>query len=494
LPPGGNADFHQKETPLRPCVFALKTGQRMSKKSPISRSGRFAREISADVAQFTESISFDWRLWRHDILGSMAHAEMLHKIGVLKKNELHAIVRSLDVIGKEIKAGKFKWKPDLEDVHMNIEAELTKRVSAGAKLHTARSRNDQVALDVRLWLRDEITLLLGEIANLQRALVSLGEKNSDVLIPGYTHLQRAQPVYLAHHLLAYVEMLERDCERLWDCHSRVNICPLGSGAIAGSTLPLKRELVAKLLNFVDANGKVQLTQNSMDAVSDRDFAVEFCAAGALLAVHLSRLAEDVILWAGAEFNFIKIADAYTTGSSLMPQKKNPDIAELARGKTGRVFGNLISLLTLLKGLPMTYNRDLQEDKERLFDTADTVRASTRIFSAMLRHVKINRAACAAAASDPALLATDLADYLVKRGMPFRQAHHVVGAVVALAEKTGKPLNQLTLAELQGVNPTFGRDALGVFNLKTAMAKRNLTGAPGTKEVAKQLARWREQLS
>ena len=273
---------------------------------------------------------------------------------------------------------------------MNIEAELTKRVPAGAKLHTARSRNDQVALDVRLWLRDEITLLLGDIASLQRALVSLGEKNADVIIPGYTHLQRAQPVYLAHHLLAYVEMLERDCERLWDCHSRVNVCPLGSGAIAGSTLPLDRELVAKLLGFVDASGKVQLTQNSMDAVSDRDFAVEFCAAGALLAVHLSRLAEDVILWASAEFNFIKIADAYTTGSSLMPQKKNPDIAELARGKTGRVFGNLMSLLTLLKGLPMTYNRDLQEDKERLFDTADTVRATTRLMAAMLHNTKVNR--------------------------------------------------------------------------------------------------------
>ena len=463
-------------------------------KSPVSRSGRFTGGPAAEVAQFTESISFDWRLWKHDLKGSIAHATMLKKIGVLKQNELSAITRGLNQIGKEIAAGRFSWKPELEDVHMNIEVELTKRVPAGAKLHTARSRNDQVALDIRLWLRDEIISLLGEIASLQRALVALGEKNADVLIPGYTHLQRAQPVYFAHHLLAYVEMLERDCERLWDCHSRVNICPLGSGAIAGSTLPLKRELVAKLLNFVDANGKVQLTQNSMDAVSDRDFAVEFCAAGALLAVHLSRLAEDVILWAGAEFNFIKIADAYTTGSSLMPQKKNPDIAELTRGKTGRVFGNLMSLLTLLKGLPMTYNRDLQEDKERLFDTADTVRASMRIFSAMLRHVKINRAACAAAASDPALLATDLADYLVKKGMPFRQAHHVVGAVVALAEKTGKPLNQLTLAELQGTDKAFGRDALGVFNLKTAMAKRNLTGAPGTKEVAKQLARWREQLS
>jgi argininosuccinate lyase len=466
----------------------------MSKKSPVSRSGRFAGGPAAEVAQFTESISFDWRLWKHDLLGSMAHAAMLKKIGVLTKKEEVAIIRGLDAIGKEIKAGKFKWQAELEDVHMNIEAELTQRVPAGAKLHTARSRNDQVALDVRLWLRDEITALLGEIANLQRALVALGEQNADVIIPGYTHMQRAQPVYLAHHLLAYVEMLERDCERLWDCHSRVNVCPLGSGALAGSTLPLDRVLVAKLLDFVDASGKPQLTQNSMDAVSDRDFAVEFCAAGALLAVHLSRLAEDVILWAGAEFNYIKIADAYTTGSSLMPQKKNPDIAELTRGKTGRVFGNLMALLTLLKGLPMTYNRDLQEDKERLFDTADTVRATTQIMAAMLQNTKINRAACAAAASDPALLATDLADYLVRKGMPFRQAHHAVGMVVALAEKSGKPLNQLTLAELQGIDKTFSRDALGVFNLKTAMAKRNLIGAPGTKEVAKQLARWREQLS
>jgi argininosuccinate lyase len=466
----------------------------MKKISPVSRGGRFSSDPDADVAQFTESVSFDHRLWRHDILGSLAHAAMLKKIGVLSKKELHAIIRGLDQIGNEIKAGKFKWQYRLEDVHMNLEAELTRRVPAGAKLHTARSRNDQVALDLRLWLRDVITALLGEIAGLQRALVSLGEKNAAVLIPGYTHLQRAQPVYLAHHLLAYVEMLERDCERLWDCRARVNVCPLGSGAIAGSTLPLDRALVARLLGFVNADGQVQLTQNSMDAVGDRDFAVEFCAGAALLAVHLSRLAEDVILWASAEFNFIKIADAYTTGSSLMPQKKNPDIAELARGKTGRVFGNLISLLTLLKGLPMTYNRDLQEDKEQLFDTADTVRATTRLMAAMLRNTRINRAACAAAAGDPALLATDLADYLVKKGVPFRQAHHVVGAVVALAEKTGKPLNKLTLAELQSVDKTFGRDALGVFNLQRAMARRNLTGAPGTKEVAKQLARWRKQLS
>jgi argininosuccinate lyase len=465
----------------------------MKKISPVSRSGRFAHGPGADVARFTESVSFDRRLWRHDILGSLVHAAMLRKIGVLSPAEAGAIVRGLKTIAREIEAGKFKWKTELEDVHMNLEAELTRRVPAGAKLHTARSRNDQVALDLRLWLRDEIILLLGEIADLQRALVTLGEKNADVLIPGYTHLQRAQPVYLAHHLLAYVEMLERDCERLWDCYSRVNVCPLGSGAIAGSTLPLDRALVAKLLGFVNANGQVQLTQNSMDAVSDRDFAVEFCAAGALLAVHLSRLAEDLILWTSAEFDFIKIADAYTTGSSLMPQKKNPDIAELARGKSGRVIGNLVALLTLLKGLPMTYNRDLQEDKERLFDTADTVRATVRLTAAMLRNTKINRASCAAAAGDPALLATDLADYLVRKGMPFRQAHHAVGAVVALAEILDKPLNRLTLAELQSVDKKFGRDALGVFDLKRAMAKRNLIGAPGTSEVAKQLARWRKLL-
>ena len=464
-----------------------------SKKSPVSRSGRFSGGPAADVAQFTESISFDWRLWEHDLLGSMAHATMLQTIGVLTKAELKAIINGLDAIGKEIATGKFRWKDELEDVHMNIESELTKRVPAGAKLHTARSRNDQVALDVRLWLRDEITALLREINTLQRALVALGEHNADVIIPGYTHLQRAQPVYLAHHLLAYAEMLERDCERLWDCYSRVYICPLGSGAIAGSTLPLNRELVAELLGFVDASGRPQLTQNSMDAVSDRDFALEFAAAAAILAMHISRLSEDLILWAGSEFNFIKIADAYTTGSSLMPQKKNPDVAELSRGKTARVYGNLMALLTLLKGLPMTYNRDLQEDKEQLFDTADTVRATVRIVAAMLEHIAVNRAACAAAASDPALLATDLADYLVLRGLPFRQAHHAVGAVVALAEKTGKALNQLTLAELQSVDKTFGADALAVFDLKTAMAKRNLTGAPGTKEVAKQLARWRKQL-
>src|SRR5438034_2738006 len=437
----------------------------MKKKSPVSRSGRFAGGPDADVARFTESVSFDWRLWRHDLLGSIAHATMLKRIGILSKAEHRTIVKALDDIGQQIAAGRFQWRAELEDVHMNLEEELTRRVPAGAKLHTARSRNDQVALDTRMWLRDEIIELAREIARLQGALVRLGEQNAEVLIPGYTHLQRAQPVYFAHHLLAYVEMLARDRERLKDCFQRVNVCPLGSGALAGSTLPLDREFVARLLGFVDARGRAQLTHNSMDAVSYRDFAVEFCAAAALLAVHLSRLAEDLILWASAEFNFIEIAEAYTTGSSLMPQKKNPDVAELARGKAGRVIGNLVALLALLKGLPMTYNRDLQEDKERLFDSADTVRATTRLMGGMLRHTSVNDRECLAAACDPVLLATDLADYLVRKGMPFRQAHHVVGSVVALAEKSNKLLSQLSTAELQSVNQRFGRDARSVFDLK-----------------------------
>jgi argininosuccinate lyase len=463
-------------------------------KKPVSRSGRFASGPAADVAAFSESISFDHRLWRQDIVGSMTHATMLEKIGVLTKAECKAIIKGLEDIGQEIADGKFQWKPELEDVHMNIEAELTKRVPAGAKLHTGRSRNDQVALDVRMWLRDEMAELDGELRSLQSALVGLGEKNASVIIPGYTHLQRAQPVYFAHHLLAYVEMLERDRTRLIDCFQRVNVCPLGSGAIAGSTLPLDREMVAELLGFVDTKGRAQVTQNSMDAVSDRDFVVEFCAAAALIAVHLSRLAEDVILWASAEFNFIKIADAYTTGSSLMPQKKNPDVAELTRGKSARVIGNLVSLLVLLKGLPMTYNRDLQEDKERLFDSSDTVRGCVRLMAAMIANTSIDADACRNAASDPTLLATDLADYLVRKGMPFRDAHHVVGAVVAYGEKTRKALNKLTMKELRAIDKHFADDALDVFNLSSAMERRKLTGAPGTSAVRGQLARWRKALN
>ncbi len=462
--------------------------------SPPARSGRFAAAPAAEVTAFTESVSFDWRLWKQDILGSMVHATMLSRIGVLDAKEHQAIVAGLEAIGREIADGRFAWRPELEDVHMNIEAELTRRVPAGAKLHTGRSRNDQVALDLRLWLRDEMAALGRALRRLQAALVDLAERHADVLLPGYTHLQRAQPVSFAHHLLAYVEMFERDHDRLADAFKRVNVCPLGAGALAGSTLPLDRELVARLLGFVDQRGRPQLCQNSMDAVSDRDFAVEFCAAAALIAVHLSRLAEDLVLWSSAEFRFVRLADAYTTGSSLMPQKRNPDVAELMRGKSGRVIGSLTALLVLLKGLPLTYNRDLQEDKERLFDTADTVRACVEVATGMLAHITVNAAACAAAVADPNLLATDLAEYLVQRGVPFRQAHHAVGLLVAAAEKAGKRLDQLTLPEMQAIHCRFEADALELFDWDRAMRRRELAGAPGPRQVRRQLTRWRRRLA
>jgi argininosuccinate lyase len=461
----------------------------MKKSSPVSRSGRFAYGPAAEVARFTQSISYDWRLWRQDILGSKAHAAMLQKVGLLSRAELDSILKGLDAISAEIEAGTFLWKPELEDVHMNIEMELTRRVAAGAKLHTGRSRNDQVASDVRLWLRDQIGGMLTEISELQSAFLALAKREAEVVMPGYTHLQRAQPVYFAHHLLAYLEMLERDSERLRDCLRRVNVSTLGAGALAGSTLPLDRIFVARQLGFVDGRGHPQIAQNSMDAVSDRDFVVEFCSDAALVAVHLSRLAEDLVVWASSEFGFIRLSDAYTTGSSLMPQKKNPDVAELMRAKSARVIGNVAATLALLKGLPMSYNRDLQEDKERLFDTADTVRATLRICTGLLRNVIVNRAGCEAAAADPALLATDLAEYLVRKGVPFRKAHHAVGSIVLLAEQLGKGLDELSLPELRSVEAGFEADALEVFNLKQALSRRNLPGAPSAKEVGKQLDRW-----
>lgn len=466
----------------------------MKKPAPVSRSGRFEGVPAAELARFTESISFDSRLWKQDIAGSKAHAAMLCKIGVLTRQELKDISAGLDQLAQEIAAGHFKWDPALEDVHMNIEAELTRRVPAGAKLHTGRSRNDQIALDLRLWLRDEIRDLAADLTALQRALVDWADRNREVIIPGYTHLQRAQPVYLAHHLLAYVEMLARDQDRFSDAAKRLNVCPLGSGALAGSTLPLDRAEVARHLGFVDRKGVPRVTANSMDAVSDRDFVVEFCAVASLLAVHLSRFAEDLILWASTEFGFIHIADAYTTGSSLMPQKKNPDIAELTRGKTGRVVGNLMALLVVIKGLPLTYNRDLQEDKEPLFDTADTVRSTVRILAAMVPNISINTARCRLAAVDPSLLATDLADYLVRKGMPFRQAHHIVGKVVAVAESIDKRLNELTPAELRTIHPQLEADALKVFDLLHAMEARQGTGTPSTREVRRQINRWRKTLA
>jgi argininosuccinate lyase len=428
-----------------------------------------------------------------DIVGSLAHAYMLCSIGVLTGQELEEIQDGLLKIAEEIGAGKFKWRPEMEDVHMCIEAELTRRVPAGAKLHTARSRNDQVTLDMRLWVRSEIEQLLGEIRALQRALVGFAERHLHVIVPGYTHLQRAQPVPIAHHMLAYVEMLERDHGRFVDALKRVNVCPLGSGALAGTTLPIDRELVARLLKFVDDRDQPRLSMNSMDAVSDRDFVVEFAAGAALLGVHLSRLAEDLVLWSSSEFNFVRLPEDYTTGSSLMPQKRNPDVAELVRGKSGRLVGNLMALLTMLKGLPMSYNRDLQEDKERLFDTADTVRASLRIMAPMIVNTTVNEEACAKAAGDPQLLATDLADYLVRRGMPFREAHHIVGAAVALAEKEGKPLDALTDSEWQRLSPKFGSDVKEVFDLHQAMRRRQTPGGPGIREVQRQLRRWKAVL-
>ena len=466
----------------------------MNKKSPLSRSGRFTSGPGEDVAKFTESISFDRRLWRHDLLGSIAHATMLGNIGVLSKAESKRIVKVLEAIGVDIEEGRFEWNESLEDVHMNIEAELTRREPAGAKLHTGRSRNDQVALDMRMWLRDEMVELEVEISSLQRSLVELGVKNDKVILPGYTHLQRAQPVYFAHHLLAYVEMFARDHERLLDAFSRVNVCPLGSGALAGTTLPLDRKQVAEFLGFEDSKGRPVISQNSMDAVSDRDFAVEFCFIASMTGVHLSRLAEDLILWSSSEFDYIRISDEYTTGSSLMPQKKNPDIAEIARGKSGRLIGNLVSLLTLLKGLPMAYNRDLQEDKERLFDSVDTIRSTVRLMSSMLSNISVKVKSCEDAACDPGLLATDLADYLVNRKVAFREAHHIVGALVALAEKLKKPLNLLTLKDMQSVSKKFKDDALEVFNLKKALDKRIITGSPSSKEVKKQLRFWSKRLS
>ncbi len=462
--------------------------RRMPTKNHATWGGRFSAGPAEVVQRFTESVSFDHRLASYDIRGSIAHAKMLARIGVLSRAECTAIVKGLERIGSEIAAGKFKWRADLEDVHMNIEAELTRRVPAGAKLHTARSRNDQVALDTRLYVRDQIRLVQGDLRDLQWSLLMLASANDDVIIPGYTHLQRAQPVLFAHHLLAYVEMFDRDHARLADAFKRANVCPLGSGAIAGSTLPLDREFVAKELGF---NG---VTQNSMDAVSDRDFIVEFLADGALIALHVSRLAEDLILWATAEFGFIRIGDAYTTGSSLMPQKKNPDIAELARGKTARVYGNLVALLTLLKGLPMTYNRDLQEDKERLFDTADTLHSTLDVLADMLLNTRVVRGRCEATASDPALLATDLADYLVKKGVPFREAHHIVGALVAEAEKLVKPLNALPLETFRAHSPKFSADVRQVFDVRKALAARTVTGAPSPANVQRQLKRWEKMLS
>ena len=447
--------------------------------------GRFQQQTAALLQTYSESISYDWRLWPHDIEGSIAHSAALEKAGLLTGEERKAIVDGLLAIGAEIEKGAFAFRTELEDIHMNIEAELTRRIGdPGAKLHTARSRNDQVALDIRLYLRSECDALDGLLAGLQSALVELGAANAEVIIPGYTHLQRAQPVYFAHHLLAYVEMLQRDRERLADCRKRINVMPLGSGAIAGSTILLDRQLVADLLGFP------ALTRNSMDAVSDRDFALELLSGLAMIAMHLSRLSEDVILWASSEFHFIVLSDAFTTGSSLMPQKKNPDVAELTRGKTGRVYGNLMSLLTLMKGLPMTYNRDMQEDKEAIFDSVDTVKAALGVFAPMLREAKVDQVRCAEAVGDPNLLATDLADYLVNRGLPFRKAHEVIGRAVARCSELGCGLDLLPVSEYQALSPLFEDTVHEILQVHRSMEARKAIGAPAPGNVAAELARWK----
>ena len=451
--------------------------------------GRFQEETSALVQAYGESVSFDWRLFAHDIRGSVAHARGLEKARVITKAEREAIERGLGAIQHEIERGDFEFQSALEDVHMNIEAELTKRIGpAGAKLHTARSRNDQVATDARLYCRDALDSITGLVRGLQRALVEAAERAGDAVMPGYTHLQRGQPVLFAHHLLAYVEMLERDAARLRDARARVNVMPLGSGALAGSTIILDRELVAKQLGF-DA-----VSQNSMDAVSDRDFIAEILFAIALCGIHLSRLSEDVILWCSSEFGFVSLSDAHTTGSSLMPQKKNPDVAELTRGKSGRLVGNLMSLLTVLKGLPMTYNRDLQEDKEPLFDSVDTIKAALEVFAEMISGMEVRAAATRAAASDPMLLATDIADYLVKRGVPFRQAHEIVGKLVAFSLEKKRPFQRMKLADFRRFWEGFEDDVFDVLRLDTALAARKGIGAPSPRNVKAQLARWRRELA
>ena len=444
--------------------------------------GRFAKETAELVQQIGESVSYDWRLYQHDIAGSTAHARAQLQAGLITQEEFSAIESGLQSILADIDAGNFEFKTSLEDIHMNIEAELTKRIGpAGAKLHTARSRNDQVATDTRLYCRAEIEILAAGIRDLQLALLDRAEKYAAAVIPAYTHLQRGQPVTVGHHFLAYVEMLDRDLGRLADCRTRLNVSPLGSGALAGSTINLDRHAIARELGFD------RVTTNSMDAVADRDYIAELIFVIGLCGVHLSRLSEDLILWTTAEFGFALLSDAHTTGSSLMPQKKNPDVCELTRGKTGRLVGNLVSILTAIKGLPLTYNRDLQEDKEPLFDSIDTLKLTLAVNAEMIGAMEIREDRCLAAASDPMLLATDLADWLVRQGVPFRHAHELVGKAVAESIASGTPLDQLDLPK---IDPAFTAEAASVFSLETALAARTNPGAPSVANVRSEIKRWK----
>ena len=443
--------------------------------------GRFTAATDKTVEAFTESISFDRRLWKCDIEGSIAHAKMLGRQGIIPAGDAASIVRSLKRIAERIAAGRFVFRPELEDIHMNIEAALMEEIGpAGGKLHTARSRNDQVALDLRLYLREETAEVIGLISGFSAAITRLAEKRMGDVMPGYTHMQRAQPVLLSHHLLAYAEMLERDVERFREAAHRINVLPLGAGALSGTGLPIDRQFVARLLGFE------RVSANSMDSVSDRDFVLEFLSNSAILMMHLSRLSEEIVLWATAEFGFIELPDAFATGSSMMPQKKNPDVAELARGKTGRVYGNLMGMLTIMKALPLTYNRDLQEDKPLLFDTIDTVKAVLRVFTEMLPAIKFKSAGMRSAAAGGYSTATDLAEYLVGKGVPFRQAHGVVGKLVLYAAGAGKGLEQLGLEELRNFSPLFDRGVFGLLSPEKSVSAKKSLGGTAPAEVRKQL--------
>jgi argininosuccinate lyase len=451
-------------------------------------SGRFSEPVAQFVLDYTASVGFDRRLAPADIQASLAHASMLAAAGVLGAEDLTQIRQGLAQVLSEIESGAFHWQLALEDVHLNVERRLTEIAGdAGKRLHTARSRNDQVATDLRLYLRGEIDRLAAQIDALQRALVELAAQHTDTIMPGYTHLQVAQPVTFGHHLLAYVEMLQRDRERLLDARARMNQLPLGAAALAGTTFPIDRERVARDLNFE------AVCQNSIDAVSDRDFAVELCAAGALMMVHLSRLAEELVLWLSPGFGFIRLPDRFTTGSSIMPQKRNPDVAELARGKSGRVAGHLVALLMMIKGQPLAYNKDNQEDKEPLFDTVDTLHATLRAFAAMVPGIEVDREAMRRAALQGHATATDLADYLVRRGVAFRDAHEAVARAVRRADERGCALPQLPLAELQALAPQIGADVLDALTLEGSVAARNHVGGTAPTQVAAQVARWRQTL-
>jgi argininosuccinate lyase len=451
--------------------------------------GRFTESTDAFVEAFTASIGFDYRLYRQDIAGSIAHARMLAHVGIISEAEAAKIVDGLDTIRLDIEQGNFAWSVALEDVHMNIEARLIDRIGeTGKKLHTGRSRNDQVATDLRLYLREEIDVLGSELTRLQAALLELAEREVDTILPGFTHLQVAMPVSFGHHLMAWIEMLERDHQRLQECRQRVNIMPLGSAALAGTSFPIDRAYTARLLGF-DAP-----SANSLDAVSDRDFVIEFSSAAALAMVHLSRFSEELVLWSSAQFNFIELPDRFCTGSSIMPQKKNPDVPELVRGKSGRAIGNLVGLLTLMKGQPLAYNKDNQEDKEPLFDSVDTLKGSLRVFADMMTALRVNRTRMTAAATQGFSTATDFADYLVRKGIAFRDAHEIVGRAVLYGVNNAKDLSDMTLQELQTFSSVIEEDIFQVLSLEGSIAARNHPGGTAPQQVRSAIAVVRERLA